>query len=41
VELRGGDTYIGPVAEHQREAIREKLFLPGEILRMEGLQIEI
>ncbi len=37
VEMTAEGTKIGPVAQHQREAVRENLFLPGELARMEGL----
>jgi len=40
VEMVDGATQVGPMAEHQREAIRERLFTPGELLVMEGLQRE-
>jgi hypothetical protein len=33
-------THVGNVAEHQRNAIEQKLFAPGELMRMEGLQRE-
>ncbi len=31
-------TEVGPVAETQRQAIAEKLFAPGELMRIEGLR---
>ncbi len=40
VEMVDGATRVGGMAEHQREAIRERLFTPGELLVMEGLQRE-
>lgn len=36
--LDTGGTFIAPVRESQRESVREKLFTPGELHRMEGLQ---
>ena len=39
VELTEAGTIAAPIAEYQREAIRKKLFTPGEIHRAEGLQI--
>ncbi|GAB4205226.1 MAG: AAA family ATPase [Roseiflexaceae bacterium] len=39
VEKRDGVTYVGPVSSQQREVIARKLFSPGELLRMEGLQL--
>ncbi len=38
VEMAGGATQVGPMAEYQKEAIRQRLFSPGELLIMEGLQ---
>lgn len=40
VEMVNGATQVGPMAGHQREAIRERLFTPGELMVMEGLQRE-
>lgn len=40
VEMVNGVTKVGIMAEHQREAIRERLFTPAELLVMEGLQRE-
>jgi len=40
VEKVDGSTEVGPVAGHQRQAITAKLFSPGELMRMEGLQRE-
>lgn len=39
VDSTEGATTIGRVSIHQVEAVREKLFLPGELHRMEGLQM--
>lgn len=41
VENLDGETQIGPIAAIQREAIVQKLFAPGELMRMEGLRREI
>ncbi len=38
VELVNGGTIAAPVSGHQRAAAMKKLFTPGEIHRMEGLQ---
>lgn len=40
VEKIEDTTQVGPVAEHQRRAIEEKLFAPGELMRIEGFQRE-
>lgn len=40
VEKIDGITKVGPIKESQRSAIQEKLFLPGELMVMEGLQRE-
>ncbi len=40
VDMVDGRTVIGPMAEHQQEAVRERLFTPGELLVLEGLQRE-
>jgi len=40
VEMTDEGTKIGPVAEWQKQSIREQLFSPGEIARMEGLRME-
>jgi len=40
VEKADEITQVGNVAEHQRLAIEQKLFAPGELMRMEGLQRE-
>ncbi len=39
VESVDGVTKIGLVAEHQREAVRNELFSPGDLHRIEGLQL--
>ncbi len=39
VESIGGATQVGMVAEHQRNAVMKGLFSPGELHRMEGLQL--
>ncbi len=36
VEKRDNVTLVGEVAEEQRQAIAQKLFFPGELMRMEG-----
>ena len=38
VEAHGGATIVGPVAEHQKNAVSKGLFSAGELHRMEGLQ---
>jgi predicted ATPase len=38
VERREGVTTVGPMDESQREAVRERLFTPGELMRWEGLR---
>jgi predicted ATPase len=40
VEKVDGVTKVGPIKESQREAIRDKLFSPGELMVIEGLQRE-
>ena len=40
VEMRGGRTEIGPVNRASREAIRERLYSAGELLRMDHLDPE-
>ncbi len=40
VEMTPEGTRVGPVAQHQREAVRDRLFLPGELARIEGLSRE-
>ena len=37
VERRNGITTVGPMEESQREAVEQRLFTPGDLLRMEGL----
>jgi predicted ATPase len=39
VESVDGVTKVGMVAEHQREAVRNELFSPGDLHRIEGLQL--
>lgn len=41
VEKENGATEIGPVSEEQRQIIAQKLFSPGDIMRIEGLQREL
>lgn len=36
VEREKGETFIGLIAEHQREAINQQLFSGGDVLRIEG-----
>lgn len=38
VDNHDGQTRVGPLAESQRQAIREHLFHAGELMRMEGLR---
>ena len=38
VEKVDGETKAGPLRQEQREAVRQKLFSPGELMRMEGLE---
>ena len=38
VTAEGGSTKVGKVAEHQLKAVKDKLFLPGELHSMQGLQ---
>ncbi|MEM1055245.1 MAG: AAA family ATPase [Bacteroidota bacterium] len=40
VERVDGVTVVGKVQENQREIIRQKLYRPGELMRVEGLQRE-
>jgi predicted ATPase len=40
VEKINGTTLVDPIEETQREAIQERLFAPGELLRAQGLQRE-
>ncbi len=40
VEKSEGITYIGPIEETQKQAIQERLFAPGELLRAQGLRRE-
>ncbi len=39
VEKRDGVTRVGPISSEQREVIKRSLYSPGELLRMEGLQL--
>ena len=39
-ELRDGATHIGPLAQAQREAVREGLFSVAELMRAEPLRID-
>lgn len=41
VEKSAGITEIGPIEEIQKQAIQERLFAPGELLRAQGLRREI
>ena len=41
VEADGGATRVGAVAEHQKDAVVKGLFSPGELHRMEGLQLAL
>lgn len=38
VEKVEGQTNIGPIEETQKQAIQERLFAPGELMRAQGLQ---
>ena len=38
VTAEDGSTRVGRIAEHQLRAVKDKLFLPGELHSMEGLQ---
>jgi predicted ATPase len=38
VEIRDGDTVIGPISRSGREAVKEQLCSPGELLRMDLLR---
>ena len=38
VTADNGSTEVGRVADHQLKSVRDKLFLPGELHSMEGLQ---
>jgi predicted ATPase len=40
VQVTQGTTYIGPVDAASREAIKKHLYSPGELLRMDQLQID-
>jgi predicted ATPase len=39
VTAEGGSTKVGMVADYQVRSVKEGLFLPGELHRMEGLQV--
>jgi predicted ATPase len=41
VEMTDEGTKIGPVAEWQKQSIREQLFSTGELMRAEGLWIDV
>ena len=41
VEKIDGESRVGPVRPQQREAIRKHLFQPSELMRMEGLQLDL
>ena len=38
VTAEDGSTRVGRIAEHQLRAVKDKLFLPGELHSLEGLQ---
>ena len=38
VEKVGDTTHVGPLDASQLASVRKRLFTPGELLRMEGLQ---
>ncbi|MBM3475005.1 MAG: hypothetical protein FJX75_17220 [Armatimonadetes bacterium] len=40
VEMTEEGTKIGPVADWQKQVVHEKLFSPGELVRIEGLHME-
>jgi predicted ATPase len=40
VEKVDGITHVGPISSIQRQAVAEKLFSPGELMRIEGLRLE-
>ena len=40
VEKINGITHIGSISENQRLAINEKLFSPGDLMRIEGFRLE-
>lgn len=40
VKIENGITSAGEIAAHQREAVKQELFTPGELHRMEGLQAQ-
>ena len=39
VEFVDGETRVGKISERQASAVRDRLFTPGELHRMEGLEI--
>lgn len=41
VAMEKGKTLIGPLAEHSREAVRERLYTPGELLRVNELEVDM
>jgi predicted ATPase len=40
IEKVAGITYAGPISSVQLQAVKEKLFSPGELMRIEGLRLE-
>jgi predicted ATPase len=40
VEMTDEGTRIGPVADWQKKVVHDELFLPGELVRIEGLQMQ-
>jgi len=40
VEMEDGITQVGPMVTYQQEAIRDRLFTPGELFRIEDLRRE-
>ena len=40
VQMRDGNTEIGPIDRASREAIRKHLYSPGELLRMDQLDVD-
>ena len=41
VEMTAGGTKVGPVSEHQADAINDKLFSAGDMIRIQGLRREL
>lgn len=37
VEMKDGVTHVGHISEHQRQAVRQRLFTLGELMSVEGL----